>query len=349
MVTVTIEGNSKADCAMKNGILYVAAIILLVWGLILTAGCGGNSTTTSTGTTAISITITASSPIITPGAIITFTAIVAPSAATGTVTFYDGPTSLGTATLVSGTASFTTISLTAGTHTIMAVYGGSETYSSSNSIPLIVTVTSGSVTRTTTALTASATSVNFGTSVILAGAVSPSDAAGTVTFYNGSTSLGTGTLASGAIYFTTTNELSAGSHILTAIYSGKGTYSASASVPITLTVASSSTTSTATTLTVPASSVTYGASTPLTANVSPAAATGTVTFYDGLTVLGTGNLTSGTASFTTSSLDIGTHTITAAYNGSSTCSSSTSSALNVTVSSPSAAGDYQRAPDGNSN
>ncbi len=46
----------------------------------------------------------------------TLTATVSPSAATGTVTFFDGATSLGTGTLSSGTASLGVSTLTAGTH-----------------------------------------------------------------------------------------------------------------------------------------------------------------------------------------------------------------------------------------
>ena len=43
--------------------------------------------------------------------------------------------------------------------------------------------------------------------------------------------------------------------------------------------------------------------------------TGTVTFKDGSTLLGTSNIVNGEASFTTSSLVAGTHTIIASYSG----------------------------------
>ena len=43
--------------------------------------------------------------------------------------------------------------------------------------------------------------------------------------------------------------------------------------------------------------------------------TGTVTFLDGSTSLGTGTVTGGVATFTTSSLAIGAHVITASYGG----------------------------------
>jgi len=52
-----------------------------------------------------------------------------------------------------------------------------------------------------------------------------------------------------------------------------------------------------------------------TAAVSPSAATGTVSFHDGSTLLGTQALSSGRATFTTSALSAGSHSIRAAYAG----------------------------------
>jgi len=60
-----------------------------------------------------------------------------------------------------------------------------------------------------------------------------------------------------------------------------------------------------------------GSSTCFTATVSPPAATGTVTFLAGTTVIGTGSLVSGVASLCTSALTVGSHTITARYEGNS--------------------------------
>jgi hypothetical protein len=62
--------------------------------------------------------------------------------------------------------------------------------------------------------------------------------------------------------------------------------------------------------------------------------TGTVTFLDGTTKLGTGTLASGAATFQTSSLTAGTHSITVSYGASSSFKASTSSALTQTVDNP---------------
>src|SRR5439155_9644835 len=61
-----------------------------------------------------------------------------------------------------------------------------------------------------------------------------------------------------------------------------------------------------------------GQSVTFTAAVSPSGASGTVTFYDGTTILGTGSLnSSGQASSSTSTLAAGSHKITASYGGGS--------------------------------
>ena len=68
-----------------------------------------------------------------------------------------------------------------------------------------------------------------------------------------------------------------------------------------------------------------------TATVSPSAATGTVQFLDGSTVLGTATLGGGSASFATSALGGGRHLITAVYGGDAGFSTSTSAVLTQTV------------------
>ena len=59
--------------------------------------------------------------------------------------------------------------------------------------------------------------------------------------------------------------------------------------------------------------------------------TGTVNFYDGTTLLGSDNSTNGTASLSTSSLSVGSHSLTAQYVGNTWFDASTSAAHNHTV------------------
>jgi sugar lactone lactonase YvrE len=70
-----------------------------------------------------------------------------------------------------------------------------------------------------------------------------------------------------------------------------------------------------------------------TATVTSAAGTpgGTVSFYDGTTLLGQGTVSSGVATYSTSALAVGAHTITAAYSGDTDFSAVTSSALTEAI------------------
>jgi hypothetical protein len=96
---------------------------------------------------------------------------------------------------------------------------------------------------------------------------------------------------------------------------------------------------TTTALTASASTVTVGSSLTLTATVtsSPGSTTptGTVTFYNGSTPLGTGTVTNGVATYSTQSLAVGTYSITATYSGDANHASSTSPAISVAVVPPS--------------
>jgi len=96
-------------------------------------------------------------------------------------------------------------------------------------------------------------------------------------------------------------------------------------------VTSGGMTSTTTSLASNLNPATYGSTITFTATVSPGAATGNVTFRDGVTVLGTSALSAGVATLNVSTLAAGVHSITAEYLGDSTYSASTSSALSQTV------------------
>jgi len=89
-----------------------------------------------------------------------------------------------------------------------------------------------------------------------------------------------------------------------------------------------STTST-TTLTATPDPTTQGRITALTALVSPSTAAGSITFYDGTTILAIHALVNGQANLTTS-LAVGTHKLRARYGGSTAVSGSVSAVLTQT-------------------
>jgi hypothetical protein len=124
------------------------------------------------------------------------------------------------------------------------------------------------------------------------------------------------------------STLSVGTDSITARYTGDGNCDPSTSSAENQVVNHISTT---TTVTSSANPSTYAQGVTFTAHVSPSAATGTVTFKDNGTQIGTGTLSGGTATYTTSSLVAASHPITAAYGGDSNYSGSTSSTLTQAV------------------
>jgi hypothetical protein len=159
---------------------------------------------------------------------------------------------------------------------------------------------------------------------------------GTVTFYDGTTSIGTGTLNNGVATLVVTN-LALGGHSLSAAYTSpaNGNYIASAkSTATSLTVNQDRTTATVTSSSNP-SLLAYAVT--FTAKVAAAAPgtavpTGQVTFYDGTTALGTVALdATGQAKLASSALALGTHTITAKYLGDSHFITVTSAGISQVV------------------
>src|SRR5262245_49138363 len=185
---------------------------------------------------------------------------------------------------------------------------------------------------TTTALASSQNPSTYGQQVTFTATVTPASGSGTpggtVAFKDGNTTLGSSALnASGVAAFATSN-LTAGSHSITAVYGGDSTYSGSTSASLTQTVSQAGTTVMLVSSLNPAN---YGQSVTFTATVLPAASTGTVQFLDGATLLGSAVLSSGMASFSTSSLTAGSHSMTARYVGDTNYAGSTSAVLLQTV------------------
>jgi hypothetical protein len=273
----------------------------------------GNSTTTLTSSVNPS----------NPGQAVTLTATVSPSRATGTVQFMNGSTVLGSATLANGTAALTTSQFSTGSNSLTAQYGGDSRYLSSASPTLTQTVRQASA----TSLTSSPNPSTFGGSVTLTATVTPSAATGTVQFFSGATLLGSATIAGGKALLSTT-ALPAGSDSLTAVYSGDANDAVSTSPAVNQTVNKAAST---TTLTASPSSSNVGQLVTFTARVTPTAATGTVQFLDGSSVIGTATLNSGTAVFQTSTLSQGNHSIRASYLGDANVNASQSSILSYRV------------------
>jgi hypothetical protein len=272
---------------------------------------------------------------------VTFTACISVPCGTptGSVQFKDGNTVLGSGTinLVNGkyVASFTTSSLCVGTHSITPVFGGNSNFAGSTTSALKQVITAVS---TTTSVSASTTSTPVGQAVTFKATVRAASGTpgGTVTFKDGNTVIGTGTLSvvNGVDVATfTTSNLAIGNHPITAVYAANGSFTGSTSSSLTESITKAATTSSL-------GGSLNGQVATFTASVHGASGAGSVTFMDGTHNLGTYALVlvSGVeqVSFSTSSLSVGVHSITAVYSGNSTCNSSTSPGLMETIVKPAA-------------
>ena len=222
-----------------------------------------------------------------------------------------------------GTASLSWSDFLDGTHNIAANYAGDANFVGSTSNMASLAVGKAAPTIALSA-TPAGTSV-YGQSVTFTASITGPDTTptGTVTFMNGSTTLGTGTLTGGVatVTFTGSTSLPVGTYSVTAVYSGDTNFTTltSSAMPYVVTQASTSVLTTTLTSSLNPSiygdQVTYSATVLSSVGVMP---TGTVTFVDGATTLGTGTLdANGKTSIVVPLLTAGSHTITATYGGNS--------------------------------
>ncbi len=253
------------------------------------------------------------------GETVTFTAVVTGAGTpTGEVTFYDGALAIGTATLVGGQASLPVTTLAEGLHSITASYAGDWYNAASVSAALPHTVTDGRPTTTTTlALTAGHAPSYPGQAVTFTATVAGSAPSGSVTFKDGATVLGAGTLDGAGLATLTTSALALGAHSLTAEYAGDVNNKPSASAPLDHTVAEFRAVPTVT-LTSGANPSVIGVPVTFTVAVTGSGtASGLVTLKEGATALGTGTLDGSARAGVVTALHapLGAHSLTAEYAG----------------------------------
>jgi photosystem II stability/assembly factor-like uncharacterized protein len=280
-------------------------------------------------------------------------ALTVTEAGTGTGTVTSSPAGISCPTTCSASfASGTMVTLneTPGMGATFTGWSGACTGTGACSVTMsaaeAVTATFASgTTPTTTTLSLSPTTVTTGSSgpVVMTARVAPTTGTGTptgsVNFFENGTSVGSGTLSSGTATFNyNPSALVAGTYSITAQYGGDMTFAGSTSSSQQLTVQMIAPTTT--TLTLSPTSVNVGSSGPLviTAKVAPTTGTGTPTgsvnfFVNGGTAVGSGTLSSGSATFNynPSSLAAGTDNVSATYLGDSNFATSTSTAQTLSV------------------
>jgi sugar lactone lactonase YvrE len=257
---------------------------------------------------------------------------------TGMVTFKDGATAIGTATLTDGVAGYTTAGLAPGPHQITAVYQGDALYGGSTSASLLETVQQ---LATVTVISSSANPSAAGAAVLLHATVieassnSPESAGGaitgTVTFLNGSTTLGIGTLSAGGLATISVATIPLGQNNITAVYSGSTNYLGSTAGVMVQSVVQAET---STALASSANPSTMEDAITLTATVTGQGGhpSGVVTFSSDGTVFGQAPLNGqGVATFAYSGLLVGRHGLVASYGGDAQNLQSVSPLLTQTV------------------
>ena len=233
----------------------------------------------------------------------------------------------------SATATVTIPATTAGTLTLSVMCTTSPDFSCYS--PYTTTVTIAKATPTLS-ISYSPNPPVSGASITLNAVVSTIGTAaaptGSVTFFDNGTTLNASQLNNGATTTTGTVPTTA-THSISATYAGDANYN---SVSTTAGASTSGTISTSLALTGSASTVTTGQNITFTATLTPSATgpavpSGSVTFFDNSTQIGTANLINGTtATFATSTLSpTVNHSITAMYLGDGYYSASTSNAVGV--------------------
>jgi unsaturated chondroitin disaccharide hydrolase len=225
------------------------------------------------------------------------------------------------------TNNFSDSGLTAGTtyhYVVSAINVAGESPNSAE-----VSLTTPGAAQTSTTLTSSLNPSKFGQSVTFTATVKSPSATptGSVAFKDGTYTFATVPLTSGVAKYSIA-KLAARSHSITAVFLANANFTSSTSPALTQTVSQTSTLISLASSLNPAthgSSVTFSV---LVRSSTTGTPTGTVTFKDGATVLGTGTLNAvGKTTFATSTLAVGSHSITAVYAGSSNFTGSTSPTL----------------------
>ena len=231
---------------------------------------------------------------ITYGTLVTFTATIS-SGPIGAITFYDSGISIGTGTISGTSAPFATSTLTAGTHTITVGWGGNGNYNS---------IISGSITQT----------VNKATPIIIWPTPAPITYGSPLSSDQLNATSG-GVAGSFAYTPPVGTVLGAGSQSLSLTFTPTdSTDYVSAASNVSLTVNKSSVVIVGAALSTPSY---FGDRVTLTFTFTGAGLTptGTTTIKDGAVTLVTIPLSAGAATFSTSALGAGTHSLTATYNG----------------------------------
>jgi hypothetical protein len=246
-----------------------------------------------------------------------------PSTPTGVVTFYNGAAMIGSSSLAGGVATLSTNSLPGGSDNLTCAYGGSSIYSSSNCNPTPIVVNAAPTLLT---LSSNANPAIYGSSVAFTAHLTANGqsagAGNTIQFtFNGQV-ISLITDATGSATYYPNGAPIPGSYPVSAVFAGNNNIlGSSASLTEVITPAPTSIG-----LSAAPNPGNIGQSVSLTATVSSQSlstlvGSGSVSFYDGFTLLGSAAVTantppitgSGTATLAATFSSVGVHNLTAVF------------------------------------
>ncbi len=321
--TGTVSGASKGPCTIQANQAADAAGNYSAGSAALNFGIGiGSQTITFTSTPPTSPIVAGTYPVTATG-----------GASGNPVTFsIDAASSSAACTIAGNLVTFTG----AGTCIVDADQAGNANYAAASAQQ---TITIGKATSSVT-LQSSANPSLFSHSVTFtatvtsaAGSLAPTD---TVDFVDGTTTLCAAVALVHGVAICGTSALSVATHAIQANYRGNANTNASSSTVLNQVVGKDTTTMT---LSVSPNPAAANQTITLTATVYGDPPSGTVTFYDGATVLGAVPLTASSAAasvatFSIGTLAPGTHTLSATYTGDANNQASASVVVAVAVNTP---------------
>jgi len=334
---VAIPGCTKKAVTPGTATTCTTTYSVAGWHSIIAVYSGDNTYATSTSPTLtqvihgdpVAVTLSSSLNPSTVGQAVTYTAMIDPATAAGTVEFTDSGSPIAGCTaqpVNSGSAKCATTFSAAGGPWIRAVYSGDSTYATSTSSYLTQTINKNA---STVALASSANPSIVGQAVTYTATVGSAAATGAITFEEDGAAIPGCTkkaITPGTATTCTTTYSTVGWHLMVAVYSGDNTYFTSTSSTLTQVIHGDPPT---VTLSASSNPSTVGQAVTYTATI-----TGTVEFTSsGNPIPGcTAQIVStGSAKCTTTFSAAGGPWIRAVYSGDSTYATSTSSYLTQTI------------------
>jgi hypothetical protein len=228
LVAADFNGDGKLDLASTNFLTDDISVLLN------TSPPPSHAAPVATSTT---LTDDANPAVFGQPVTLTATVTATQGTATGTITFFDGSTPLGQVALDPNGQARLLVELAPGSHFLRASFAGLSPFTDSSSMLLHETVNKAA---TTTALSVDTNAFGISGFVLLTATIAPvapgaGSPAGTVTFFEGNTQIGTGQVSGGQATLFLERKLGPGQHTVTAVYSGDDDFDGSTSEAITFT------------------------------------------------------------------------------------------------------------------